>query len=456
MPFVPIDIKDQAVQFPNRFKIDGVSRTIEPDFGTVTEPGTPVNRALLQRYENYLVRATEAEALAGADNDKLMTPLRVKQAIDPNLPVVNFSNYTTRATAMDRSSATSLSEARAHGAGATIGNFALMAGGQTGAGAAFATVDAYDTSLVRTTPTALSAARDSIAGGVVGEFALFGGGKNGSTRTGVVNSYTTSLVRANQTTLSEARDSLAAAGNGTHLLFAGGYTSTTVATVDAYTASLVRSTPSALSSVRYRPTGVSIGTFALFAGGQDATNVVNAYNQSLTRTSPTALSSSRSGTVGASTPSHAVMAGGSTTAVDAYTPSLVRSTTTALTATASGFIGLSGKHLALFAAAGFVISYDTSLTRTVHTNLSENRNNPLGSYINGYYLVCGGWTGANSATVDVYDATIAEVLIPAFHSYKFTEATEQLTRVPLEYRSDTALTGYIKPAKLTLSGLNPL
>lgn len=40
-------ITDQNVQYPNRFKINGVSQTIEPDFGVVTEPGTPVNRELI-------------------------------------------------------------------------------------------------------------------------------------------------------------------------------------------------------------------------------------------------------------------------------------------------------------------------------------------------------------------------------------------------------------------------
>ena len=40
-------ITDQDVQYPNRFKIDGVSRTIEPDFGIVSDPGTSVNRDLI-------------------------------------------------------------------------------------------------------------------------------------------------------------------------------------------------------------------------------------------------------------------------------------------------------------------------------------------------------------------------------------------------------------------------
>jgi hypothetical protein len=54
MAWTPRDVKDQIVEFPNRFKIDGVSHTIEPDFGTITEPGTSTNREFLMAIENFL------------------------------------------------------------------------------------------------------------------------------------------------------------------------------------------------------------------------------------------------------------------------------------------------------------------------------------------------------------------------------------------------------------------
>lgn len=47
-------VTDQNVEFPNRFKIDGVSKTIEPDFGTVVDAGTPINKAYLQPIEDFL------------------------------------------------------------------------------------------------------------------------------------------------------------------------------------------------------------------------------------------------------------------------------------------------------------------------------------------------------------------------------------------------------------------
>ena len=55
-------VTDQNVEFPNRFKIDGVSHTIEPDFGTIVEPGTPINKEYLQPIEDYLeIVATKDE-----------------------------------------------------------------------------------------------------------------------------------------------------------------------------------------------------------------------------------------------------------------------------------------------------------------------------------------------------------------------------------------------------------
>lgn len=63
MAFTPRTVKDQIVEFPNRFKVDGVSRTIEPDFGIVIEPGTEINKAYLQPIEDALGEAVTKEEL---------------------------------------------------------------------------------------------------------------------------------------------------------------------------------------------------------------------------------------------------------------------------------------------------------------------------------------------------------------------------------------------------------
>ena len=91
-----------------------------------------------------------------------------------------------------------------------------------------------DGELVQTTPTALSVGRDSLAGASVGNYALFAGGYDGGHRS-TVDAYNTSLVRSTPTALSVARYELAGASVGNYALFAGGYDgSSDRSTVDAY------------------------------------------------------------------------------------------------------------------------------------------------------------------------------------------------------------------------------
>ena len=133
--------------------------------------------------------------------------------------------------------------------------------------------------LTYSTPTALSVARNNLAGASVGDYALFAGGYNGSSVLNVVDAYNTSLTRSTPTSLSAARSSLAGASVGAYALFAGGDGGGAV--VDAYNTSLTRSTPTALSVARNNLAGASVGDYALFAGGNSdggRSNVVNAYS----------------------------------------------------------------------------------------------------------------------------------------------------------------------------------
>ena len=77
--------------------------------------------------------------------------------------IVEFENFTPSNTVamyhpdgeLTRSTPTGLSAGRIYLAGASVGNYALFAGGSSYGDR----VDAYDTDLVRSTPTALSEAR---------------------------------------------------------------------------------------------------------------------------------------------------------------------------------------------------------------------------------------------------------------------------------------------------------
>lgn len=62
MSFIKRDIKDRVVQYPRRYQLVEVQPGIFdliPVTGTVTEEGTPVNKELLQRYEDGLDAALE-------------------------------------------------------------------------------------------------------------------------------------------------------------------------------------------------------------------------------------------------------------------------------------------------------------------------------------------------------------------------------------------------------------
>ena len=180
------------------------------------------------------------------------------------------------------STPTTLSVARQSLTGASVGNYALFAGGHNSS----SIVDAYDTSLTRSTPTALSVGRYSPAGASVGNYALFAGGYSSyPPNRDTVDAYDTSLTRSIPTVLSVARRDLAGASVGNYVLFAGGYVSSSQYkdTVDAYDISLTRSTPAALSVARNSLAGASVGNYALFAGGRsdsldgNISDVVDAY-----------------------------------------------------------------------------------------------------------------------------------------------------------------------------------
>jgi len=317
--------------------------------------------------------------------------------------------------------ATPLSVVRGDLAGASVGNYALFAGGYSGGSTFRNTVDAYDASLTRTTPKALSRARGGFAGASVGNYALFAGGGDGSNRS-TVDAYDASLTRTTPTALSSARTLLAGASVGNYALFAGGYSggSSYRDTVDAYDASLTHTTPTALSSARRSLAGASVGNYALFAGGYSGSyrDTVDAYDASLTHTTPTALSSARSTLAGASVGNYALFAGGFggsyRNTVDAYDASLTRTTPTALSSARSTLAGASVGNYALFAGGYFAVgydgsdrdtvdAYDASLTHTTPTALSSARSALAGASVGDYALFAGGDVGASYRdTVDVY------------------------------------------------------
>ena len=98
---------------------------------------------------------------------------------------ITFENY-SHATNLAHTGASALSSARSYLAGASVGGYALFAGGAHSSN--YSTVDAYNMSLTRSTPTTLSVVKYRLAGASVGKYALFAGGE-GSGYSATVDVY---------------------------------------------------------------------------------------------------------------------------------------------------------------------------------------------------------------------------------------------------------------------------
>jgi hypothetical protein len=389
---------------------------------------------------------------------------------------------------------TALSGARSRLAATTVfpaggsdprSGYALFAGGSISGGYS-AVVDAYDSNLTIGTSTSLSQARDYLAATTVGDYALFGGGlgiNNGYTAvSAVVDACDANLTMRTRPTLSEARDSLAATTVGNYALFGGGSGngSVSLAVVDAYDTDLERTTtPPPLSEARYVLAATTVAPaggsgYALFGGGYASqSSAVDVYDSSLTKTTTTVLSEARS-SLAATTVAPAGgsgyalfggghVVGGYSAVVDVYDSSLTRITPTVLSQARSSLaattvaITRGSNHQSVYALFGggygnsngifaVVDVYDSNLTRTTTTALSEARYNlaattlaPTGG--SGYALFGGGY---DSAVVDVYGAPNYKVQVFPGTKYSFNGSEELVSDTWREINISGNLIGYLK------------
>ena len=345
--------------------------------------------------------------------------------------------------ALTRSIPTALSQARSRLAATNVGGYALFGGGTTGS--LSAVVDAYDSSLTRSTSTSLSQARESFAATNVAPteesnpqsgYALFGGGYINS-YSNVVDAYDTSLTRSTPTELSQARSRLAATNIGGYALFGGGHSgSGRYSIVDAYDSSLTRSTPTSLSQYRTHLAATSVAHaggsspqsgYALFAGGYYNAGghtypaIVDAYDTSLTRTTPTALSEGREFLGG----TNVAPAGGSSPQ--------------------SGYALFGGGANSSYVPTATVDAYDTNLTRTTPTELSQARNYLAATNIGGYALFGGGETSSTRfAIVDAYSLASYDIQVFPGTKYSFNGNTEQTSSTWQTISMQGEVVGYIK------------
>ena len=319
--------------------------------------------------------------------------------------------------------AAALSTARYDMRAATVGKYALFAGGLApnpffGENAS-SSVDAYNTSLTKSTPTELSCKRCGHAAASVGGYALFAGGASSYNFLGYgnilssVDAYDASLTRSAAHIIG-ATVAIGGAAVGNYALFAGGTVYSQInkdnvtSDVLAYDPSLTFTTAPLLSVARANVKGASAGNYALFAGGRAGSfcTTVDAYNASLTRTTATALSSTKNNSAAATVGNHAIFVG-NTASADIYDASLTKTSAAILSTARTGLAATTVGDYAIFSGGGVADFCDASLTRS-NIGTSMTGYDMGAATIGDYALFAGGHSGEKSDTaydsVEVYTA----------------------------------------------------
>lgn len=250
----------------------------------------------------------------------------------------NGNSCDAYSTSLSRVAAPTMSWFGGFGAGTTIGNRAVMGGGSTYLVFGYA-VDAYDTSLTRAATGNLSAGKHLMGAAYVGSVGLFAGGWNdsGGSQT-TVEVFTSSLGRSTATALSQKRNALATASLPTYALFAGG-------AID---------NDATHEWTKYVPSNTIQGT-----------NIVEAYSSSLSRTTAPALDQTVWFLSGGATTEKAYFGGGRvrpyvpTTSVVSYNTSLTKSIAPGLSAGRYWGMGASQPNNVIFSAGA--INRDNSI-----------------------------------------------------------------------------------------------
>ena len=323
--------------------------------------------------------------------------------------------------------AAALSTARYGVRTATVGNYALFAGGLKPDLTSTKTVDAYNTSLTKSTPAEMEYGRCYHAAASIGGYALFTCGQEKTNGheifVGTTEVYNASLTRSSVLGMSDhdigGRLNMGAAVVGKYALFAGGMADgwgNASAKVDVYDTSLTHTMATNLTGIpREHVRGASVGNYALFAGGQQfekKSNVlwevfmVDAYDASLTKTRASNLGSNKNRDAAATVGNHAVFVG-SPDSADIYDASLTRTSAAILSTARTGLAATTVGNYAIFSEGGVADVCDASLTRS-SIDTSMTGYDMGAATIGDYALFAGGHSGEKSDTaydsVEVYTA----------------------------------------------------
>lgn len=307
--------------------------------------------------------------------------------------------------------ATALSVARYDVRTATVGNYALFAGGLKPGLFSVKTVDAYNTSLTKSTPAEMTWERGYHASAAIEGYALFAGGEQRTT-SGSQFLWSTDVYNASLT-LSRAPDlsdpggvlNMGAAVVGNYALFAGGMADgrgNASVKVNVYDTSLTHTMATNLNGKpREYVRGASVGNYALFAGGKDTYYGyynVDAYDASLTRTAAPYLTRADNRDAAATVGNYAVFVGG-TVSADIYDASLTRTAAAILSTERTGLAATTVGNYAIFSGGGVADFCDASLTRS-SIDTSMTGYNMGAATIGDYALFAGGYSGGSDKAYD--------------------------------------------------------
>jgi len=194
-----------------------------------------VNNNLTSSYVRLVANAGMFRSMPGRVGDYALFAGGVAAGSDKprttNVEALNLNSMTTTLT-------NALPNAAANGAGASMNNFAVFAGGDSAEAHqnSVAYANAYNASLTRVSIAALSEARRSVKGVSAPEIVVVAGGyTNNYTRSNVAESYDANLTKLLLTPLSVARDNHVGVGVGDYALFAGGNIQSNVHDDSTYT-----------------------------------------------------------------------------------------------------------------------------------------------------------------------------------------------------------------------------
>lgn len=298
---------------------------------------------------------------------------------------------------------TPLSVGATYPIGASVGDYAILGGGDTYGSIQYTSVNSFDLSLSRGTPSPLLATVNSNLGAATANasYAIICMQTN-------ITAYSATLTRTQPTALNGGCYQSSAQPVGVYALFVACLAQNYNGAATAYDESLTKYTPSSDYTSRTRNYGGHTNNYALIAGGGMATasDVVISYDENLTKLNATSLSQGMYTLTSATIDQYCIFTSSATTNV--YDSSLTRTTLDPLPSFASGAATTAEKY-AIFCNNNISFAFDSSLTRTTPASLQIPRGNMFAANVGQYALFAGGTKkGASISNPSNYYSNVVE------------------------------------------------